>query len=122
MALSVGHSCSRRFIGAGQKRQDEKGLGREKGRTTDFFPGPRLSHKCGVPVGFGTPHSCGSEAPKREWPGRQSQNENCWVLDGKKDAGGRVAFTQGGGPPALRSGGPCPGISTIALEALYWGA
>jgi len=31
------------------------------GRTTDFFQGPRLPHKCGVPVGFGTPHSCGSE-------------------------------------------------------------
>jgi hypothetical protein len=34
-----------------------------------------LPHKCGVPAGFGTPHSCGSGAPKREWPGRESQNE-----------------------------------------------
>ena len=27
----------------------------------DFFQGPRLPHKCGVPVGLGTPPSCGSE-------------------------------------------------------------
>jgi hypothetical protein len=36
-----------------------------------------LPHKCGVPAGFGTPHSCGSGAPKREWPGCESHNENC---------------------------------------------
>ncbi len=33
----------------------------EIGRRTDFFGRPRLPHKCGVPVGVGTPHLCGSE-------------------------------------------------------------
>jgi len=28
----------------------------------------------------------------------------------KKRGRGMGAFTQGGGPPALRSGGPCPGL------------
>jgi hypothetical protein len=30
------------------------------GCTTHFFLGPRLPHKCGVPVGFGRLHLCGS--------------------------------------------------------------
>src|SRR5436190_18401105 len=34
---------------------------RVSGRRTDFFGRPRLPHKCGVPVGVGTPHLCGSE-------------------------------------------------------------
>ena len=32
------------------------------GRATGFFQGPRRPHKCGVPVGFGTPRLCGSKA------------------------------------------------------------
>jgi hypothetical protein len=31
------------------------------GRAPDFFQSPRLPHECGVPAGFGTSHSCGSE-------------------------------------------------------------
>jgi len=40
-----------------------------------------LPHECGAPAGFGTPPRArgGSEAPKRAWPGRPSQNENCWI-------------------------------------------
>jgi hypothetical protein len=37
-------------------------------RTTDFFQSPRLPHKCGVPVDFGTPHLCGSEGFCRARP------------------------------------------------------
>jgi len=38
-----------------------------------------LPHKCGVPTGFGTlPRARGgSGAPKREWPGRESKEEDC---------------------------------------------
>src|SRR6266536_5524752 len=32
-----------------------------KGRRTNFFWHPVLPHKCGVPLGYGTPHLCGSE-------------------------------------------------------------
>src|SRR5438105_13512108 len=32
-----------------------------QGRRTNFFWHPVLPHKCGVPLGYGTPHLCGSE-------------------------------------------------------------
>ena len=51
------------------------------GRRTNFFWHPVLPHKCGVPLGYGTPHLCGSEefcrAPVAEL--RKLPNETGWV-------------------------------------------
>ena len=94
-----------------------------------------LPQKCGVPAGFGTPQACGSEAPKRAWPGREGQNENCCKKPAKRAALAAapilvlvlaaavwVGCDASGPPPAPASGLPTRAQAKLPTMKLWLGA